>query len=147
MEIKIENIEPQPIVGIRESVTMSVIGNKIGELAPQVMAQAGEKAAGALIARYHTWDGDGGEMEVAVPVSGVVEATGNAAASTLPGGRAVIATHVGPYEGLKSAWEMVGAWMKEQGLEASAPPWESYMNDPSQVPAEKLETRIVWPVS
>ena len=147
MDIKIESIEPQPIVGIRESVTMSVIGNRIGELAPKVMAQAGEKAAGPLIARYHTWDGDGGEMEVGVPVSGAVEGDGPAKASTLPGGRAVTATHVGPYEGLKSAWEAVGAWMKEQGLEASAPPWESYMNDPSKVPPEKLETRIVWPVS
>ena len=147
MEIKIESIEPQPIVGIRESVTMAVIGNKIGELAPQVFAQAGEKAAGPLIARYHTWDGAGGEMEVAVPVSGEVEGDGPATASTLPGGRAVVATHFGPYEGLKSAWEHVGAWMKEQGLEGSAPPWECYMNDPSKVPPEKLETRIVWPVS
>ncbi len=146
MEIKIENIEPQPIVGIRESVTMSVIGNRIGELAPKVMAQAGEKAAGPLIARYHTWDGDGGEMEVAVPVSGEV-GDGRAVACTLPGGRAVVATHFGPYEGLKSAWEAVGAWMKEQGLEGSAAPWELYMSDPSQVPPEKLETRIVWPVS
>jgi hypothetical protein len=36
--------------------------------------------------------------------------------------------------------------MKQRGLTASAAPWEEYEDDCSEVPADQLRTRIVWPI-
>ena len=146
MEFTIETLEPQQVLGIRSHTNITEIGNRIGEFMPEVGACVGDRQAGPPLARYHTWENHAGEMEVAIPVREACAGEGRVEAAELPGGRAVIAVHVGPYEGLKEAWTAVGAWIKEQGLEPRAAPWESYVSDPTQTPAAELETRIVWPI-
>jgi len=74
------------------------------------------------------------------------ESSGRAQASELPGGQAVVARYIGPYDGLAEAWKQVNAWMAEHGVNGGAATWEHYVSDPSVTPPEKLETRIVWPI-
>ena len=85
-------------------------------------------------------------MEVAVPVEPSAPATDRIERHDLPGGRAVVATHIGPYDQLQASWDAIGAWMKERGLEQRAAPWEQYISDCETTPPEKLETRIIWPI-
>ena len=146
MKFSIETIPAQPVLGIRTQTTLAQIGDDIGRVMPELAGHAGERMAGPPLARWHTWDGNSGEMEVAVPVREAAETSGNIEASELPGGRAAVAIHVGPYEELKVTWEALKSWMTEQGLEGTAAPWEQYISDPGTTPAEELQTRIVWPV-
>lgn len=146
MSFTIENIPSQPVVGIRSMTKMEEIGDRIGELMPELMAHVGDRMAGPPIARWHTWEDDAGEMEVAVPVREPMEGTDRIQPSELPAGRAAVAMHVGPYDTLKDTWNAFGQWMKEQGLEPTGAPWEQYLSDCSVTPADQLQTRIVWPI-
>jgi len=146
MSPTIETLEPRPILGIRTHVKLNEIGNTIGELLQELMPYVGANAAGAPLARYHTWENDDGQIEVAVPVREPAAGEGRIVADNLPGGRAAVVMHVGPYDGLKETWEALRAWLEEQGHESRDAPWEEYLSDPTQVPPEKLETRVVWPI-
>ena len=67
---------------------------------------------------------------------------------TLPGGRWAVFRHVGPYDTLWQTWQ--GAyrdWLSTSGEELrEAIPFEVYVDDPSQVEAEKLRTDIYLPL-
>jgi effector-binding domain-containing protein len=56
--------------------------------------------------------------------------------------------HAGSFDGLSEAWQRLGAWIGEQGLEPSDDYWEVYLTEPSpdMDPAD-LRTELNWPVS
>ena len=146
MEPTIETLEARPALGIRAEVKMQEIGNRMGELIGRVMAVAGPHCAGPIVSRWHTWEDDGGEMEVAVPVREAMEDQGELKASTLPAGPAAVLVHVGAYDNLIESWTALGTWMKENGKVGRAAPWEEYIDDPGATPASEVRTRIVWPI-
>lgn len=147
MKPTFETLEERPALGLRRRVRVVEIGDRIGEMMPVLMAVAGPHAAGPPLARWHGWEGDRGEMELAVPVRAPTEGRGEVAATTLPGGRAVVFWHVGPYDGLRAACEALTAWMGEHEVVGRDAPWEEYVDDPRTTPTEELRTRIVWPVA
>jgi effector-binding domain-containing protein len=65
----------------------------------------------------------------------------------LPGGRVAATVHVGPYDELGTAYRELEVWMGKQGLTPSGPPFDIYLNDPSEVedPA-RFQTELLWPV-
>jgi effector-binding domain-containing protein len=142
----VETLVEKPVLGIRTRLKATEIGERIGELIPEVMKAAGADAAGPMIARWHDWTGDGGEMELAVPVRAPVQGRGRARPSSLPGGKALVLTHVGSYEKLRDSWGEMHRLIKEEGHVGRAAPWEEYVDDCHKVPVEKLRTRIVWPI-
>lgn len=146
MEIRLEELASQPIVYIECPVTLAEVGERVGALLGELMPMVGDNAAGAPLARWKEWDGDAGVMQVAVPVKGEMAGAGRVESDTLPAGRAVVATFVGAYDGLAAAWGEVRAWMEKEGHEGRAAPWEQYVDDCTQVPAEELKTLIVWPL-
>lgn len=146
MDFAIETIEERPVLGITEFVTLKTIGNKIGELIGRVMPVAGPHMAGPILSRYHTWENDEGDMEVAVPVRAPMADQGEVKASTLPGGPAVVCLHVGPYDDLADSWRAIKTWVEQNGKVSRAPPWEEYLDDPGVVPQAECRTRIVWPI-
>ena len=146
MNFTIENISSRPIVGIRAQTTMEEIGDNIRKLMPELGAFVGDRIAGPPLARWHSWEDNAGEMEVAVPVREPMEGTDRIRPSELPAGRAAVAMHIGPFDTVADTWNAFGAWMNEQGLERVASPWEEYLSDPRETPPEELQTRIVWPI-
>jgi effector-binding domain-containing protein len=146
MSFTIENITSQPIVGIRTQTTMAEIGNNIQRLMPELGAFVGDRMAGGPLVRWHSWEDNAGEMELAVPVREPMEGTDRVQPGELPAGRAAVALHVGPYDSVADTWNAFGAWMNEQGLERAGAPWEQYLNDPQCTPPQDLQTKIVWPI-
>ena len=148
MDATIETLEPVPVMGVTQRVRMDEIGLRIDEMMPDLMAAAGPSMAGPVLARYRNFDAHTGEsdLELAVPVRAPMEARGGVLPSELPGGRAVIRWHVGPYDDLSATWTALREWMQAEGLVGRADPWEEYHSDCAVTPPAELRTRIVWPV-
>jgi AraC family transcriptional regulator len=75
-------------------------------------------------------------------------ATDGLAYQTLPGGRWAIFRHVGPYDTLWQTWQAIYRdWLPASGQELrDAVPFEDYVDDPSQVAPEQLQTDIYIPI-
>ncbi|MFA4859578.1 GyrI-like domain-containing protein [Methanoregula sp.] len=86
-------------------------------------------------------------VEIAWPVNGPVQGTGDIRKYTLPGGRMVHTVHKGPYETCEPTYLQAFAWIKEQGLTIAGPIREVYPNDPMEVPPEEILTEIYIPVA
>jgi effector-binding domain-containing protein len=87
------------------------------------------------------------ELAAGFPVSATIEPDGEVVALDLPGGRAVVGTHVGPYDTLKETYQALTEWAASQGLELSGAMWESYLTDPGAEPdPTKWQTLITWPI-
>jgi AraC family transcriptional regulator len=149
-EFRTQQLEAQPILGIRETTTMDKLAQRMGPLFGEVhghMTQHGQTPAGMPLARYHSMDGNTVELECAIPVASPLAGTDRIQAGELPAGTMATVTHMGPYDDLPTTWAALTAWMKEQGLDAAGAPWEVYVTDPGKEPDKsRWRTDIFFPV-
>jgi AraC family transcriptional regulator len=160
-ETRIVELTPQPTVAVRLRQPMSDLDlGKLFDLhLPNVahrIADLGGEAVGAPYGRYHQWGPEDVDVEIGIPVRAPVanlrsleEAEpGEAAASELPGGRAAVTVHRGTYDGLPQTYERLRGWIGQQGQQPSGAPWESYVDDPSEVEDPgQLRTEVVMPLA
>jgi effector-binding domain-containing protein len=155
-EPRIVGSEPRPTVAVRVRTSPAELGAMFAREIPRVAGQlvaTGSSIGGAPYARYLGW-GETADVEVGFPVIRPVEdlpalaglPSGEIGASELPGGRAVMATHRGPYDTLPGAYDSLNAWIAAHGLVMGAGPWESYVDDPAITDPAELRTEIWWPV-
>ena len=118
------------------------------------LAQLGASPAGAPYVRYHEFGPEQVDVEIGIPIreplGGVAvgdSGPGDVGASELPGGEAALLVHVAPYEGLPQSYERLSGWIEGQGRTAGAGPWESYVDDPSEVAMADVRTEIRWPLA
>ena len=109
----------------------------------------GVAAAGAPFAAYRGMLSDVVDVEAGFPVAAAFEAVGDVGASSLPGGRAAVAMHTGPYEGLADTWGELVRWVTDRGLRPAGDLfWEIYLSDPRTEPVPATwRTRLVVPVN
>jgi effector-binding domain-containing protein len=141
----VELVERQAAV-VHIDATMEEFPRMIGEafgVAAQTIAVSGATIAGPPFARYLSF-GDRIQAEVGFPFAGTVVPTDRVSLTALPGGRAVTATHIGPYDEIAAAWERSAAWMGERQLASAGPPWETYLTGPDD-PGPPV-TAIFWPI-
>ena len=67
----------------------------------------------------------------------------------IEGGDYAVTVHVGPYDGLNSAWaEFVGQWLPTTGNTFSdAPCLEVYLDNCQQVPMDQVRTELLIPLN
>ena len=158
-EMELREVPGQRTVAVRISMPMSEVdmGELFGRYLPRIaggLAASGTTVAGAPFGRYHQWGPDLVDIEIGIPV---VEPPADLAAladvepgepgvSSLPGGLAGVAVHVGPYSGLAATYGALHDWIHAQGHEEGGAPWESYVDDPEGQDPATLRTEVVWPV-
>lgn len=143
---EIVELVERPAAVVDIDATMAEFVGLLGEafsVTARTIAVSGATIAGPPFARYLSF-GDRIEAEVGFPFAGTVVPTDRVNLTTLPGGRAVTATHVGPYDAIGVAWERAIAWMGEQHLEGAGPAWEAYLTGPDD-PGPPV-TEIFWPI-
>ena len=150
-QITVHEVAAQPMVGIREHTSMAALPGLIGQAFGELFAclgQSGTPPAGPPFIIYHSFaDATSLDVEIGVPVARPLADQGRIRAGELPAGKEAHTLHVGPYDGVGAAYEALGAWVEENGQQASAPPRECYLNGPDDVssPAE-YQTVVVWPI-
>lgn len=148
-EIVIVELRPEHGLAIRERVENEMIPRRMGEIYGELMQHFGRKGirmAGPPFALYHEFNQKTTDMECGFPVAGKAEGSGHIKAMALPGGRAVKAVHIGPYDRLVDTYNEMQRWMAEQGVRPKQEMWERYLTGPEETDTNKIVTELFWPL-
>jgi effector-binding domain-containing protein len=134
---EVRDIAAQGAAVIRAEVPMaelpSVFDRGFHEVMTALAAQ-GAAVAGPPFGYYPRMPSETVEVVVGFPVSGAATADGEVVPFELPGGRAVTAVHVGPYDRLEQTYQELTEWAASEGLQLAEHMWETYLSDPSAEP-------------
>jgi len=151
-EVVIKELERQHVLSLREIAPEPAhIGTMIGDGFAALMP-AGIMPAGPCFAVYHDseFNPEAIDVEVAFPVAGnateAPQTPGGRSFShrVVPGGKAAVLIHQGPYETIDQAYAAMGTWLESNGLSIAGPPQEAYLTAPDD-PSGPI-TEIRWPV-
>lgn len=149
-EFEIRQIDPMPAAVIHAEVPMGEIMQFYDRAFPALMAELtaqGVSPTGAPFGLYPRMPGETIEIVAGVPVDRPVAVAGDVEPYELPGGSAIVALHVGPYDTLADTYNRIWQWASAEGLEMGELMWESYLNDPRDAGNGPPQTQIVWPVA
>ncbi len=141
--------QAQPVLSIRTRTTdkdlPQLVGQSYGAIA-QYLGGMGQQPTGAPFAAYYNLDMQNLDVELGFPATTGLPGKGNIRAGEIPAGKVASVLYVGPYEGMKAAYDALAQWVKAHGYEATGVSYEIYLNDPNQVPPEGLQTQIMFPL-
>lgn len=143
MEIKVIETIDTPIVSVRE-VTAVRNFDKLMAKAYDLLQKSGATCMGPPMAIYHStedFDPEETDLEVGFPVSPAGDHT-----NMVNGGTCASGVHKGDYSRLHETCGQIAEWIEKQGYTISGPPYEVYLDDPREVPAEELRTEVYFPI-
>jgi effector-binding domain-containing protein len=157
-ETDILKIEPgeqlsQPALSIKANVLEKDLPDHVEKCFQKIFScldEQGEKPVGPPFIAYYNIDtgnlrGNGiWDMEVGVPVSGVLPGKGEVKPAVILQGKTVSCLYKGPYPGLGKAYSELTGWIKTNNCEPLNISYEYFFNSPDEVPGEELLTRIVF---
>jgi AraC family transcriptional regulator len=152
VDIVVKDLPAVHALVMRRRVSREEIAATLGECLPAVFGYAqlhGLALTGPPFARYPDVGMGSLVVEGGMPVAALPDGNpGDGIESlTIPAGRAAVAVHRGPYEGLEQTHRAVEAWIRAENLSAAGAPWETYLTDPGDHPDPATwETEIVHPV-
>lgn len=149
-ECTLEQIEPQQCATVRAMIKESEVSQTLATILPDVgkhLGKLGVSSSGPPFARYHSIMNGTIDIEAGATVREKIADGDRVKASELPGGKAAVTWHFGPYNELPKTHKLLEDWMKAQKLEPNGGFWEVYWTDPGIEPdPAKWRTQIVWPV-
>lgn len=150
LEVEVRYIEARTIMSAATTVPGTTWGPAYGPLLAEIfehLTRHQASATGPPIARFAVRT-DHVLLEASVPVTAQLEGEGRVRRAELPGGKAAVATHVGPYRTLGNVHTALRAWVEEHGHRLSGPFWEVYLTDPDAEPDEsRWRTEVVYLLS
>lgn len=148
--MEIREVQAKTTMCIKTTTSVEKLSQVFGEGYAEIMQEAGKagiQPAGAPFALYLNDDMSNLQIEFGFPASGPVpKMGGRVEAGTLPGGRAAVDMHIGPYATIEEAYNRLTAYVKEKGEEPTGICYELYLNDPGETPPEELQTEIYFPL-
>jgi effector-binding domain-containing protein len=157
-DAEIRELTPRPTAAVRMRARTDQLAGLFDEHLPNIAHRLGDmgvQPAGPPYARYHEYGPERVDVEIGIPVASPVPnvpsladaAPGEMASSQLPGGPVAITVLRGSYDGLPQTYERLHDWIHEQGRQEGTAPWESYVDDPSEVDEADLRTEVCWPLA
>ena len=153
MRFETVTAQPTPMLFVTRTTPVDArsIGNAMEEAFQTLGSFVGRnrvEVIGPPIAVYRDHTTRSMTMDVGMPVAagGLNVVSGDIKAGNTPGGAALKAVHVGPYDRLRDTYSLIDAELKRRGSPMPAMSWEVYLDDPMTTPAADLRTEIYLPV-
>jgi effector-binding domain-containing protein len=149
-DFEIRHTTQQHTAALKMTRPLTQIGPAMAEAFPKIyhaVVSSGVEPAGRPLARYFDMGPEDTTFECAIPVPSPFRASGEVEAGSVGGTEAAFTVHVGPYDTIGATWQALMGWVAEQGKSPSGPGWESYLDEPGQVPDAELRTEIYLPVA
>lgn len=150
---EIRTCAPLRLAALPHSGAYPEIGRAFEQVAAMFTAQNLWSQARGMVGVYYDSPDDVPEAKLRSHAGVAVEANltmpSDLEEVLLPGGRHAVLTLKGPYSGLKAAWDhLYSTELPHTGaIPADAPPFEVYLNDPSQTAPADLLTEIHVPLA
>jgi effector-binding domain-containing protein len=148
--IEVKTMPASDYLFIHDTASIATIGQKLGmhygAISAAIQTQKLEMA-GAPFAIYYTESETNWEMDACIPVMKAGKAAGNIQPGKYVGGRMLVVSYMGPYEGTPAGHNAADAYIKANNLEVIGAPWEKYVTDPmTEKDTTKWLTEICYPV-
>lgn len=148
-QIEVSEPQPQPTLSVRTRTNLADLPQDLGRIFGQIyqyLLEIGEKPGAAAYSCYYNQDMKDLDVEIGFIVAKPLPGQGEIQAGEIPGGKQVSSIYKGPYNQMEAVYQALTEWMKANNYIPSGKAYEIYLNDPSQVPASELLTRIMFPV-
>ncbi len=138
-----------PVLSVRYRTPAAELPNSMGRIYGEIAAYMGKSDipfAGPPFAMYYNMDMNDLDVEIGFPLAKTAAGEGRIAAGKLPGGSFAAAKHTGPYATIEETYNALTAFVKDKGVQTETFMFEEYLNSPEDMPPEKLETVIYFPL-
>ncbi len=154
-EVEAREVPEQKVLTVQRNVYVRDLSPFIGGTVAKLykhLVQAGLEAAGPCFVIYHNDvnEDSNGPAEVCLPFRGAAEPAGEMRVRLEPAHREAftrITKGQVAFPGILRAFDAVHDWVRDQGLEESAPPREVYFADWEKVGPDDPACDIAWPVT
>lgn len=166
LEIRIEDQSERHAFEVSAQIPLWKIPKTLGENFPQILAlisKSGVQKAGAPFACYLDidWKAVANEgpfaqmwqlltrkqrMRIGIPVSAPAQGTSSIESISREPGRFVTTIHRGAYHKVGQTYKIIAAWADENRVAMADHTYENYINDPTEVSSDDIETLIQIPL-
>jgi AraC family transcriptional regulator len=144
----IENVDAWVSAGIRQTVPMNQLSQVFGatyETVARTVTEAGGTVVGPAYAEYFGMPTDTVDVEIGFGIGEAMDMPG-LDVKQHPATRAVVGTHVGPYDRLPEAYADLMPWLELEEVELTDSMFECYLSEPDADPDQTV-TRLVFPLA
>lgn len=152
MKIEVTNQQPQIAAAIqRTALSMDKVVEAMNTDYPKLMgyiAAQGKQIAGAPYC-FYTNASEGYttfDIELGIPVSEAVSASGEIFMSQSYEGKALVGTHKGAYKDLEKTYLALMDYAKENSIAILNDCYDYYLSNPADTPESELLTQVVFPI-
>jgi effector-binding domain-containing protein len=150
VQVRMVKVPSETVAVLRREIpkeTLPTFFDEAFDRVADVVPEAGGEIAGPRFGWYHGLPTKTVDVAAGFPVAGDVHGPdGGVVVTERPGGRALVAVHVGSYDDLPRTWREVEAWVEEYDLPVRGDSWEEYLTEPAGDPST-WRTRVVLPLS
>ncbi len=124
----------------------AVMGREYGRIG-MFLGSEGLEIAGMPMAIWEeAMKGEMHSFACGLPVAEVLEVPEGMMFKTIEG-KFLTTVHTGPYDTMDETYEQLFTWLAAKGYGEDGMMWEEYINDPGEVAAEAIQTKIYYAVN
>lgn len=152
-DVQVKEVPEHPVATLRFHTSLGTIGADVARAFATVgeaVGRAGTPMTGPPMLIMHDVidEETEGDVEVAFPLAGPFETSGDVRHQVYPTTTVAWTVHRGPYDEVGPAYHTLTGWIQEHGHEIAGPTREVYLTDPQQVsdPADYV-TEVQFPIA